>query len=422
MEAATTSVARVSRGLSFPGRRRERAAGERVATLFEQHGRMIYGVCRLLLRDAVEAEDAAQQTFLSAYRALLGGQEPREPSAWLGTIARNECRSRLRVRRTEPLALVTEPVGDELQREVGRREEVEALCAALAELPPPQRDAVVLREFYGLSYAEVAAALGLTGAAVESLLFRGRKRLQEQLRPVRATLGALTLPVTLQDSLAQALPGFTGGGASAGAGAAALAKLGSLPVVAKVAAATLAVGTVGTLATVEHAHVRRHHRGPSASVQATAAKQSDRQPAALVPATRFVSRATASPAEAHAAPGARSTRPSGSAGAARAGEGERHDSGSGGTERSGGQGGGAQPSSHESPEPARRDSTGTQRESGDTGHDSGSGGHELGSASDGSGDGSDGGASGSISPQPPPAPPPPPPPPPASPPPPPPGD
>ena len=46
---------------------------------------MVYGVCRLILRDPVEAEDAAQQTFLSAYRALLRGTTPREPDAWRGS-------------------------------------------------------------------------------------------------------------------------------------------------------------------------------------------------------------------------------------------------------------------------------------------------------------------------------------------------
>ena len=261
MTGAMTATASRSRAFSLPGRRRERAAGERIATLFEEHGRMVYGVCRLMLRDPVEAEDAAQQSFLSAYRALLGGQDPREPSAWLGTIARNVCRTRLRGRRTEPLTLVREPVGDELQREVDRHDEIRALCSALAELPPQQRDAIVLREFYGLSYAEVGAALGLSGAAVESVIFRSRKRLQDHLRPARSALGVLTLPLSLRDSLAQALPGFGGGGASAGAGAAVLTKLASAPVAAKVAAATLAVGAAGTVAGVERTHLNRHHRG-----------------------------------------------------------------------------------------------------------------------------------------------------------------
>ena len=229
---------------------------------------MVYGVCRLVLRDPVEAEDAAQQTFLSAYRGLLAGQEPRDPSAWLGTIARNECRTRMRAQRTEPLTLVTAVSGDDTQRDVGRRAEIEALCAALAELPQQQRDAIVLREFYGLSYAEVAGALGLSGAAVESLIFRSRKRLQEQLRPIRSALGVLTLPLTLRDSLAQALPGFGGAGASAG-GAAVLAKVGSAPLAAKIAAATLAVGTAGTVAGVEtHIAQRQTHAPPAKRVAA----------------------------------------------------------------------------------------------------------------------------------------------------------
>src|SRR5262245_11998195 len=254
---AATDAVRKPRAFSLSGRRHRRAAGERIAALFEEHGRMVYGVCRLILRDPVEAEDAAQQTFLSAYRGLLAGQEPREPSAWLGTIARNECRARLRSRSTEPGRLVGEPVGDDLQKDFGRREEITALCAALAELPPQQRDAIVLREFYGLSYAEVGAALGLTGPAVESLLFRSRRRLQEQLRPARSALGVLTLPFALRESLAQALPGF-GGGASAVAGAGALAKVSSAPIAAKVAAVTLGVGAAGTMATIETEHVAAH--------------------------------------------------------------------------------------------------------------------------------------------------------------------
>lgn len=291
----TTSLVSASRTLPFSGRRHQRAAGERVAGLFEEHGRMVYGVCRLILRDPVEAEDAAQQTFLSAYSGLLAGQEPREPSAWLGTIARNECRSRLRAQRTEPLTLVTAASGDDTQRDVGRRAEIEALCAALAELPQQQRDAIVLREFYGFSYAEVAGALGLSGAAVESLLFRSRKRLQEQLRPLRSALGVLTLPLTLRDSLAQALPGFGGAGASAGAGAAVLAKVGSAPLAAKLAAATLAVGTAGTIAGVETqvSHRQRHtplRQHPAAQVR-TLASTDAAQPALAVKASFAVATA-----------------------------------------------------------------------------------------------------------------------------------
>lgn len=379
MEAAT-DPARSPRAFPLSGRRRQRAAGELIASFFEEHGRMVYGVCRLILRDPVEAEDAAQQTFLSAYRALLGGQEPRDPSAWLGTIARNECRSRLRSRPTEPLRLVREPVGDELQRDVGRREEIQALCAALAELPPQQRDVIVLREFYGLSYAEVGAALGLTGPAVESLIFRSRKRLQEQLRPLRSALGMLTLPVTLRESLAQALPGF-GGGASAG-GAAVIAKVASAPAAAKIAAVTLAVGSAGTVASLETAHVVRHRAAVRHAAAATAAPA----PAVLAPPRATpIAFATSRPPVSRSRPAVPPTRPTPAALTRQPAEGE-HSSGDGGRERHDGtteeprSGGGetspAEPR-HES-EPSHEKSSGGEDPSHESelSHEDGSGGGE----------------------------------------------
>jgi RNA polymerase sigma-70 factor (ECF subfamily) len=237
------------------GRFSPEAAGERLGQLFEEHGRMVYGLCRVLLRDADEAEDAAQQVFLCAHRSVLGGTEPREPSAWLAAIARNECHGRIRARMATPLTLVVEErdaVGADIEQVAGQHAEIEALCAALAELPKQQREAIVLREFYGLSYDEVRAALGVTDGAVESLLFRARKRLQAELQPARVASGALALPLALRDSIAAAVPGFPA--ASSGGG---LAKLASLPLFAKVAgaAATLtAAGTIGFVGLEDRDH------------------------------------------------------------------------------------------------------------------------------------------------------------------------
>ena len=224
--------------------RAERAAGARMAELFEEHGRMVYGVCRLVLRDREEAEDATQQTFLSAYRSLLGGAEPRDPAAWLGTIARNECRGRLRSRMGAPLALVSDAVepGADVEQLAGRHEEVTALVGVLSELPRHQREAIVLREFYGLSHEEVSAALGVTPSAVDSLLVRARRRLQHELRPARLASGALVLPLALRESLAQAMPGF------APAPAGALAPIVSLPIAAKLTATAATIAAVGVVA------------------------------------------------------------------------------------------------------------------------------------------------------------------------------
>lgn len=203
---------------------------------------MVHAVCRLSLRDRMDAEDAAQQTFLSAYRSLLGGREPKDPPAWLATIARNECsRVRKQHRATVPIDDTEAVSATDVATTIEQREEIEALATALSELAPSQRDAVVLREFYGLSYAEVAAVLGVSGPAVESLLFKGRKRLQEKLGSLRVA-SAVMLPDTIRDTLAEMLPGFGSGSAAAGT------KLIAFPAAAKIAA--LAVVVTGSGVTV----------------------------------------------------------------------------------------------------------------------------------------------------------------------------
>ena len=82
---------------------RQQAAGAAVSRMFEERSRTLYGLCRMLLRDPHEAEDALQATFLAAHGALLRGGVPRDEAAWLATIARNECRGRIRDRMRGPL-------------------------------------------------------------------------------------------------------------------------------------------------------------------------------------------------------------------------------------------------------------------------------------------------------------------------------
>ena len=275
------------------------AAGARLGELFRVHGKLVYGICRLHLRDPHEAEDAAQQAFLKAHQSLLAGTEPRRPAAWLVEIARNECRDRIRDRMRRPVVLDggIEPLSESAEEAGGRRIDVDELRSILGALPRQQREAVVLRDLYGLSYGEVAEALGVSDSAVESLLFRARNRIQEKLGPLRLATGALVLPLGLGDTLARAIPGFEAtapiapalgsaaagsltvgasssgivGGASASGGggslaAAALAKLASFPLAAKVVAATLAVGAAGTAA-VESGLVAEPLAKPPASAE-----------------------------------------------------------------------------------------------------------------------------------------------------------
>lgn len=233
-----------------------RVAGARTAALFEQHGRMVYGLCRALLRDPNDADDATQSTFISAYRSLLGGSEVREPAAWLATIARNECTARAHARMREPLPLLDADLGHAQgpEAELDRKAVVEDLQQAISKLPEKQREAVVLHDLYGLQYTEVSAALGMSVASVESLLFRARRSLRISLKPLAS--GALAVPMAVREGIAQALLGFTtagaaGGGAASGAvGLGLLAKLSGVPVAAKIAAGVVAVTATGSVAVV----------------------------------------------------------------------------------------------------------------------------------------------------------------------------
>src|SRR4051794_15399565 len=135
---AATEVATTSAPEPRGGRRPVDAAAAWTEQLYARHHRMVAGLCRALLRDPAEAEDAAQQAFLSAHRALLNGAEPREPAAWLATIARNECRSRIGVRMREPLALLDTdaiPGGSDPVAEALRRADLAALWRAIRALP-----------------------------------------------------------------------------------------------------------------------------------------------------------------------------------------------------------------------------------------------------------------------------------------------
>jgi RNA polymerase sigma-70 factor, ECF subfamily len=214
------------------------AASARIAALFAEHARLVLGVCRSMLRDATEAEDAAQQTFLSAYGSLLSGTAPDDEAAWLATIARNECRGRIRSRMREPLVTLDPDLAeapDDAHSIAIRRSEVAALRRALIDLPAQQRRAFVLREFGGLSYEELTASLSVSIASVESLLFRARRQLRERLQPVVS--GALSVPFFLRDLLLRLV---AGGGESAGPAA----KIASLPLAAKLAAAGTGVALV----------------------------------------------------------------------------------------------------------------------------------------------------------------------------------
>ena len=151
--------------------------------LFERHSAAIYGYCFSRLGRREEAEDAAQTTFLNAFRALRRGVVPEYESAWLHKIAENVCHGRHRSsgRRLE---VVQDPtvIAEGAPAVEPARDELFGLDEALERMAPRQRRALLLREWKGLSYREIGQELRLSPSAVETLLFRARRSLARNLQ------------------------------------------------------------------------------------------------------------------------------------------------------------------------------------------------------------------------------------------------
>ena len=171
--------------------------------LYRRHRRDVYGAVLRDVRDPDEAEDVTQIAFMNAFRAIRRGEEPDKPRAWLVTIARNVVRRRYQglSRRPQEVELDPEVAADltDVNGPTARE------TAAIRRLPPNQRAVILLREIQGRSYAEIADELELSLAAVETLIFRARRSLSEDLqladhvpttqRRARGLRGLLALPL-----------------------------------------------------------------------------------------------------------------------------------------------------------------------------------------------------------------------------------
>jgi RNA polymerase sigma factor (sigma-70 family) len=165
------------------------AAGLELERLHTEHGERVRAMCRALLRDADEAEDAAQQVFLSALRSLHGGTVPRDAGAWLATITRHECWARSRGSRAAPLhAGLPDVSAEDPSATALRRAELADTWRTIAGLPRRQREVLLLREVRGLGYDELAENLRLSRPSVRSLLTRARHTLRRQLEQGAAAL------------------------------------------------------------------------------------------------------------------------------------------------------------------------------------------------------------------------------------------
>jgi RNA polymerase sigma factor (sigma-70 family) len=151
--------------------------------IYRRHAVDVYRYAFAVLRNQADAEDVTQTTFMNAYRALERGETPETPHNWLIAIAHNVCRQRFRQasRRVQEVGLEDDVADHFVHPEDDDAPSPADIKRALNQLAFNQRAALVMRELEGRSYAEIADLLDLSVSAVETLIFRARRALREQL-------------------------------------------------------------------------------------------------------------------------------------------------------------------------------------------------------------------------------------------------
>jgi RNA polymerase sigma-70 factor (ECF subfamily) len=160
--------------------------------LVKRWERPIFALAYRTLGREEDARDVTQETFLRAFRALSGFKGDAKFSSWLYRIALNLCRDWMRKERRTPIAAI--PEGVELEQLAGERgpvETVEDLAArtelsavvakAMEHLPAEQRQAIILKEYHGLTFQEIADLMNCPLSTVKTRVYQGLSTLRRQL-------------------------------------------------------------------------------------------------------------------------------------------------------------------------------------------------------------------------------------------------
>jgi RNA polymerase sigma-70 factor, ECF subfamily len=182
----------------------QRGDREAFRELFDAHKDRVWTVALRFTGDESAARDVTQQVFLKLFTSIAGFRHESNFKTWLYRLVANECMDEFRKRRRLiPLDFFRPASGDERDEDCGalemkewrqeplqeerlaRLEISEAVLAALAQLKPKLRMAIVLKYFEDLSYEQMAEALGCSTGTVASRLNRGHKALAQKLAHLR---------------------------------------------------------------------------------------------------------------------------------------------------------------------------------------------------------------------------------------------
>jgi RNA polymerase sigma-70 factor, ECF subfamily len=154
--------------------------------------RPIYALAYRVIGREEEARDVCQETFLRAFRALPGFKGQAKFSSWLYRIALNLCRDWIRRQRRAPVMQIPEGIDvGELAAERGPVESIEDLVSrrelsavievAMSSLPEEQRTAIILKEYHGMTFQEIAEMQGCPLSTVKTRLYQGLTVIRRQL-------------------------------------------------------------------------------------------------------------------------------------------------------------------------------------------------------------------------------------------------
>ena len=163
---------------------------EAFGQLIDRHASVIVNLAYRMVGNRAEAEDLAQEAFLTAFKALSTFRADAKFSTWLYRIATNKCKDWLRVKRpgmgqqdvdiNEALDIhVAEAQTPE--RLLSQQQVAQELEQAVQRLPPLYREAFVLKHIEGLSYEEMEEILGVNGDTLKMRVYKGRLQLSRDL-------------------------------------------------------------------------------------------------------------------------------------------------------------------------------------------------------------------------------------------------
>jgi RNA polymerase sigma-70 factor (ECF subfamily) len=163
-------------------RRAVRGDGKAFHALVDAHSQRMYRLAVSLVGNATDAEDVLQEAFAGAFRGLAGFQGRSSVKTWLTRILVTQAAKwrRDRQRRNMPSSDSIEvSQADSVANSIGAKIDLQAALRLLSE---EHREILVLREFEGMTYDEIAEAIGLPRGTVESRLHRARAELKEKLK------------------------------------------------------------------------------------------------------------------------------------------------------------------------------------------------------------------------------------------------